>query len=319
MNWMQKESFVSGISYSSLYERITFMKKSFSTSLGSAYNQSIEEFLESDTGRSLYGKVQLIFTSPPFPLIAPKKYGNLVGLEYLQWMQTISRGLTKLLKPNGSLVIEIGNCWNKGFPTMSLLPLQTLMSIAEIDNLKVCQQFVWHNTAKLPGPATWVNIKRERVTDSFTHIWWYSPSEHPKANNRRVLQPYKDGMKRLLKSQKYNSGNRASGHKISDSGFLNVNKGAIPSSAILMANTAVDRNYRNWCRENEIVLHPARMPIGLADFFIKFLTTPGDLVLDPFGGSCTTGKSAEDLKRKWICVEQNAEYLKGAKGRFHKG
>jgi site-specific DNA-methyltransferase (cytosine-N4-specific) len=58
------------------------------------------------------------------------------------------------------------------------------------------------------------------------------------------------------------------------------------------------------------------MPIDLANFFINFLTDKSDLVLDPFGGSCTTGKSAEELKRKWICVEQSKEYLIGAKGRF---
>jgi site-specific DNA-methyltransferase (cytosine-N4-specific) len=84
-----------------------------------------------------------------------------------------------------------------------------------------------------------------------------------------------------------------------------------------MANTAVDSNYRNWCKSKDIEMHPARMPIGLADFFIKFLTTPDDLVLDPFGGSCTTGRSAESLARNWICVEQNSEYLLGAKGRFN--
>jgi site-specific DNA-methyltransferase (cytosine-N4-specific) len=248
--------------------------------------------------------------------VVPKKYGNKIGEDYLNWMAELSPKLTKLLKPNGSMVIEIGNAWDKGVPTMSTLPLKTLMAVADSADLKICQQLIWHNTAKLPGPATWVNIKRERVTDSFTHIWWYSPSEHPKASNTRVLQPYKDGMVKLLKSKKYNSGTRASGHNISETGFLKENKGAIPASAILMANTAVDPNYSAWCKKKGIDMHPARMPIGLADFFIKFLTTPGDLVFDPFGGSCTTGKSAELLKRKWVCTEQNSDYLIGAQGRF---
>jgi len=294
------------------------MKKSFSTKYGNAYNSSIEDFLDSKEGKALHGKVQLIFTSPPFPLVVPKKYGNKIGEDYLNWMAELSPKLTKLLKPNGSMVIEIGNAWDKGVPTMSTLPLKTLMAVADSADLKICQQLIWHNTAKLPGPATWVNVKRERVTDSFTHIWWYSPSEHPKASNTRVLQPYKDGMVKLLKSKKYNSGTRASGHNISETGFLKENKGAIPASAILMANTAVDPNYSAWCKKKGIDMHPARMPIGLADFFIKFLTTPGDLVFDPFGGSCTTGKSAELLKRKWVCTEQNPEYLIGAKGRFVK-
>jgi site-specific DNA-methyltransferase (cytosine-N4-specific) len=292
------------------------MKKIFSTKYGSAYNSSIEDFLDTKEGRSLQGKVQLIFTSPPFPLVVPKKYGNKVGEDYLSWMAELSPKLTKLLKPNGSMVIEIGNAWDKGVPTMSTLPLKTLMAVADSAKLKICQQLVWHNTAKLPGPATWVNVRRERVTDSFTHIWWYSPSEHPKASNTRVLQPYKDGMVKLLKNKKFNSGARASGHNISETGFLKKNKGAIPSSAILMANTSVDANYRDWCKKKGINMHPARMPIGLADFFIKFLTTPGDIVFDPFGGSCTTGKSAEELKRKWVCTEQKIEYLLGAKGRF---
>lgn len=294
------------------------MKKAFSTKYGRAYNSTIEEFMTSKDASSLVGKVQLIFTSPPFPLVSPKKYGNKIGDEYLNWMSSLAPSLKSLLKPNGSLVVEIGNAWNRGEPTMSTLPLKTLMAISESAGLNICQQMIWHNTAKLPGPATWVNIKRERITDSFTHIWWYSPSLHPKASNRRVLQPYKDGMLKLLEAQKFNSGVRASGHTISETGFLKRNKGAIPSSAILMANTSVDSNYRNWCKEYNLALHPARMPIGLADFFIKFLTTPNDIVLDPFGGSCTTGRSAETLKRKWICVEQNSEYLLGAKGRFNE-
>jgi site-specific DNA-methyltransferase (cytosine-N4-specific) len=249
-------------------------------------------------------------------LVSPKKYGNKIGDDYLNWMSSLAPKLSKLLKPNGSLVVEIGNAWNRGEPTMSTLPLKTLMAISDSANLHICQQMIWHNTAKLPGPATWVNVKRERITDSFTHIWWYSPTLHPKASNRRVLQPYKEGMLKLLNSKKFNSGVRASGHTISETGFLKRNNGAIPSSAILMSNTSVDAKYREWCKKKGIALHPARMPIALADFFIKFLTTKNDLVFDPFGGSCTTGRSAETLGRKWICVEQNSEYLLGARGRF---
>ena len=179
------------------------MTNGFKTKYGEAVNDSIESFLDSKKGKSLKGKAQLILTSPPFPLIVPKKYGNKVGDEYLQWVASLAPKLSQLLKPNGSIVIEIGNAWDKGSPTMSTLPLKTLMAFADSAELKICQQFVWHNTAKLPGPATWVNVKRERVTDSFTHIWWYSQVEHPKASNTRVLQPYKDGMVKLLKNQKF--------------------------------------------------------------------------------------------------------------------
>jgi DNA modification methylase len=291
----------------------------FKTAMGHAYLSSIEGFLDSKRAKELKGKVNLIFTSPPYLLNVPKKYGNLHGEEYLNWISELAPRLSDLLTEDGSLVIEIGNAWDKGQPTMSTLPLETLMKVAKSAELNICQQFIWHNPGKLPGPATWVNIKRERITDSFTHIWWYSKSLHPKANNKNVLLPYTDAMKKLISNKTYNHGERPSGHKISEEGFLSDNGGSIARSAIVMANTGFDANYRDWCKEHGVPQHPARMPIGLADFFIKFLTSKNNLVLDPFGGSCTTGKSAEELGRKWICVEQNEEYLLGAKGRFRRG
>jgi site-specific DNA-methyltransferase (cytosine-N4-specific) len=249
--------------------------------------------------------------------VVPKKYGNLQGEEYLNWISELAPRLAELLTDDGSMVIEIGNAWNKGLPTMSTLPLETLMKVAKSADLEICQQFVWHNPGKLPGPATWVNVKRVRVTDSFTHIWWYSKTPNPKANNRNVLLPYSDGMKKLISKKSYNHGERPSGHKISEEGFLVDNGGSIARSALTMANTGFDTGYRDWCAKEGVPQHPARMPIELADFFIKFLTDPADLILDPFGGSCTTGKSAENLKRRWICIEQNEDYLIGAKGRFN--
>ncbi len=285
-------------------------------SKGSCFNSSIEEFLESNEAKKLQGKVQLIFTSPPFPLASPKAYGNLEGEEYLNWLVEIVQRLTSLLKPDGSLVMEIGNCWDKGTPTMSTLPLKTLIAIAEKANLNVCQQFVWENSARLPGPATWVNKRRIRIKDSHTHIWWFSPSEFPKADNRNILTAYSKAMERLIKTGKYNPGVRPSEHVISDKYFAINNQGAIPGSTLVLGNTSQDPNYVRWCKEQEIKMHPARMPIKLAEFFIKFLTDENDLVLDPFGGSNTTGQAAENLKRKWVTIERDESYVKGSHGRF---
>jgi site-specific DNA-methyltransferase (cytosine-N4-specific) len=60
------------------------------------------------------------------------------------------------------------------------------------------------------------------------------------------------------------------------------------------------------------------MRFDLAAFFIEFLTDPGDLVLDPFAGSNTTGAAAEELGRRWIAVETKLEYAEGSKGRFEQ-
>ena len=71
-----------------------------------------------------------------------------------------------------------------------------------------------------------------------------------------------------------------------------------------------------FCRANGIVIHPARFPALLPEYFIRYLTDPDDLVVDPFGGSCVTGMTAERLKRRWRCIELNAEYIRGGKARF---
>jgi len=285
--------------------------------MGQAYNSSIEDFIASPRFQELKGTVDLILTSPPYPLVSPKAYGNRVGEDYKSWLSGIMTELKSLLKPKGSLVVEIGNAWDKGQPTMSTLPLETLIQIKEQSNLNVCQQFIWNNPNKLPGPATWVNIKRIRVKDSFTHIWWYAPSVDPKANNQKVLTPYGEGMKKLLEKQDYNRGMRPSGHNIGD-GFLKGNKGAIPSSVLTYANTKEDPKYREWCKEKGVSQHPARMPEKLAEFFINLTTSKNSLVFDPFGGSNTTGKTAENLGRRWIVVERDPEYVLGSKGRFQK-
>lgn len=62
--------------------------------------------------------------------------------------------------------------------------------------------------------------------------------------------------------------------------------------------------------------HPARFPSKLPEFFINFLTEPGDLVVDIFAGSNTTGFAAETLKRKWIAFDNVTEYIAMSGFRF---
>ena len=288
----------------------------YSTELGTAYSGAVEDFLESDSADAIRGELDLIFTSPPFPLVKKKKYGNQTGEQYLEWIVSVVTKLSELLRKDGSFVIEIGNAWIKGSPIMSTLPLETLLAIEKNTHLNLCQQFICHNPARLPGPAQWVTIERIRIKDSFTHVWWFSPSEKPKANNRKVLQPYKRSMKQLMERKSYNAGPRPSGHRISEESFFTDNGGAIPPNVLEFANTAWKAVYTNWCKKHNIPLHPARMAQGLAEFFISFLTDEGDLVLDPFAGSNTTGATCEKLGRRWQAIERNKAYLLGSMGQF---
>lgn len=288
----------------------------YSTDRGVMLQGKAESVLHSPFLKSYLGKVNLVFTSPPFPLNRKKAYGNLNGESYKEWLASFSKTFLEFLKPDGSIVIEIGNSWNPGEPTMSTLGLESLLKFLESGNLKLCQQFVCQNPARLPSPAQWVNVERIRVKDAFTHIWWMSPTARPKANNRNVLTAYSKAMKKLLDTQTYNSGHRPSEHLIGTKSFLRDNGGAIPPNVITAANTRATDPYLAYCKANQIRPHPARMPEQIASFFIEFLTDPDDLVLDPFAGSNVTGAVAESLGRRWISIETRNEYARASKSRF---
>lgn len=288
----------------------------YATPAGRMLHGKSDELLKDGSLARFEGKVNLIFTSPPFPLNRKKRYGNETGDAYIRWLCAFGPLFKKMLTPDGSIVIEMGNSWEPGMPVMSTLALRALLEFQSKNELHLCQEFIWQNPAKLPSPAQWVNVERIRVKDSFTKLWWMSSSRTPKANNQRVLQEYSKAMKGLLKKGSYNAGKRPSEHDISETAFLRDNGGAIPSNVLTYANTHSGDAYQVYCRDNKLQLHPARMPSDLAKFFIKFLTEPGDIVLDPFGGSNTTGGAAEELERFWISIEASQDYIKGSRGRF---
>lgn len=288
----------------------------YHTRYGQMVQGSAEQVLRAGATDMYRGKVQLIFTSPPFPLNRKKKYGNHQGDAYATWLASFAETFRELLTDDGSIVMELGNAWEQGRPVMSTLALKALLAFLDRGRLHLCQQFICYNRARLPTPAQWVNVERIRVKDSYTHVWWMAPSERPKADNRRVLKPYSAAMRRLLETQKYNSGKRPSEHDIGTESFLTDNGGAIPSNVLEFANTSANDPYQEYCRKHELSPHPARMPLGLAEFFIKFLTEPGDLVLDPFSGSNTTGAAAERLGRRWLAIEPREDYIRGSVGRF---
>ena len=145
-----------------------------------------------------------------------------------------------------------------------------------------------------------------------------SPVKKPNADNRRVLKPYSEAMLKLLATGKYNAGRRPSEHHIGKASFLRDNNGAIPSNVLTLSNTRASDPYLVYCRRQGQQPHPARMPEGLPEFFIKFLTRPRDIVMDPFAGSNTTGAVAERLKRRWMSIEMNEYYIETSRGRFER-
>lgn len=258
--------------------------------------------------------VDLIMTSPPFGLVRKKAYGNEDADRYCEWFEPFAEQFMRVLKPTGSLVIDIGGAWKRGSPTRSLYHFKLLVMLVERYGFHLAQEHYWWNPSKLPTPAEWVNIRRIRVKDAVNSVYWLSKTEFPKANNRRVLQPYSKSMKSLLQNG-YKAKLRPSGHNISDK-FSKDNGGSVPPNLLAVANTESNSQYQKYCRENGLPIHPARYPSQLPEYFVRMLTDENDVVVDPFAGSCVTGEVCERLKRFWVCIDTCEDYLLGAEGRF---
>lgn len=288
------------------------MKEFARTKLGVIYHGNSLNLIE----RSQPGSVDLIMTSPPFGLVRKKAYGNVDAHDYVEWFKPFGAGFKKILKESGSLVIDIGGAWISGQPTRSLYHYELLISLCRDFGFHLAQEFFWWNPARLPTPAEWVTVRRIRVKDAVNCIWWLSPTPWPKASNKRVLQPYSESMRDLL-AKGYKPKMRPSGHDISDR-FGTDNGAAIPPNLITLAHTESNSAYIRYCKEKGLAAHPARFPTEIPEFFIRMLTDPDDVVVDPFAGSCATGEAAERTARRWICCDLVEDYLEGAIGRFQQ-
>lgn len=264
--------------------------------------------------------IDLVLTSPPFALQRQKAYGNLDQAEYVDWLVSFSPEIKRVLKNTGSFVLDLGGAYQSGRPVRSLYNYRVLIRLCEEHGWNLAEEFFWFNPAKLPSPIEWVNKRKIRAKDAVNTVWWFSKTDYPKADVTRVLTPYSERMKKLLKDRTkyYSPKKRPSGHDISER-FGDDNGGAIPSNLLQIPNTESNSLYLRCCQLVGIKGHPARFPQQLPDFFIQFLTDPGDTVLDIFAGSNTTGAAAEMLERKWIAFDLERSYLAASAFRFLEG
>ena len=289
---------------------MTLPSPAYKTRFGAAYLGDSFDLMRSLPDSS----VNLVMTSPPFGLVRKKEYGNVDSRDYVGWFLPIAEEFRRVLRDDGSLVIDLGGSWLKGTPTRSLYVFELLIALCRHLGFHLAQEFYWYNTAKLPSPAEWVTVRRIRVKDAVNNVWWLSKTPDPKANNRNILRPYSSSMKSLLRNG-YKAQLRPSGHDIS-AGFSKDHGGAIPPNILEIANTDSNGAYLTQCKKAGLKPHPARFPRELPEFFIKFLTDADDLVIDPFAGSNVTGEAAELLGRKWKSFELSEEYLRASLFRF---
>lgn len=285
----------------------------FETALGVALwaeTQSAVSLVEDSLAKA-------IVTSPPYALVRKKDYANQhAGDEHADWLFERSKEWKRVLADDGSLFLNLGDVWNPGEPTMNLYQERLIIRMVDELGWHLCQKLFWHNPSKMPAPAEWVTIRRVRVTPAVEQVWWLSKTPHPTANNRNVLRPYSESMRRLIERGGETGALRPSGHALKAGAFAANNGGSIPHNILTFANTSSNDAYQRYCKAQGLPKHPARFPQELCEWLLRLSTEEGDVGIDDFGGSFTFAAACEKLNRRWISCEKSLAYIKGGWGRF---
>jgi site-specific DNA-methyltransferase (cytosine-N4-specific) len=296
--------------YLALAGEFSSVKPVYRTALGAAHCADSLLFLRELPDRS----INLVLTSPPYALEFQKEYRNASKQEYVDWFKPFAREIHRVLADDGSLVLNIGGSYNRGAPTRSLYHFRLLIALCDELGFHLAQEAFWHNPAKVPSPAEWCNVRRIRVKDAVEYVWWLSRTPWPHANNRNVLVPYSADMQRLIR-RGFRAKKRPSGWLATEK-WSRDNGGSIPSNLLERGNNESNSDYIKQCAAHGTKPHPARFPAALPDWWIRFLTREGDLVVDPFAGSNMTGRVAEELGRRWLACEIKGEYVLNSSLRF---
>lgn len=283
----------------------------FETAAGIAIAANVEEA----AGLVEPGSVDLLFTSPPFPLLSGRQYGTSTPGAWLEWMTDLVREWRALLAPTGSMIFHLGECRHRGAPTESAYIERFVLRLLDDVGLHLAGRLYWQNPTRLPN-LQWAAIRRVRVRSTVEPVLWFSRSEHCKADNRRVLVPYSSGTRQRYLGRRSEPAERPSGLQFGEQSWSRDNGGRIPGNVVEAVNAPSMDAYARSCRAAGLPVHPARMPRQLAEFAVGLTTEPGDLVCDPFLGSGTTAAVAEALGRRWIGFERSLEYMRGAALRF---
>jgi hypothetical protein len=283
----------------------------FSTDLGVAIWTRTETLAGKLTDR-----ISAIITSPPYALRLPRAYGNPSEDEYVDFICRSLEPLLKNLIVGGCVALNVSqDTFLSKSPARSLhLEMLTLAMHRKL-GLYLHERMVWENRSKPPGPTYWASITRQQlnVGDEPVLIFCNDPVRCV-ADNRRVLQPHSDRHAKLLaaggetRTATYGDG----AYKLRPGSFGKVTAGKIPRNVVSITHASREvENTRKQAKSVGLPVHSALMPVKLARLLVEFLTPPGGLVLDPFGGWLSTALACEEAGYPWLAMEMMAEYVAG--------
>lgn len=240
--------------------------------------------------------VDLIFTSPPYADNRKATYGGIHPDKYVEWFLPISEELLRVLKPDGTFVLNIKEKVSSGERHTYVLEL--ILALRK-QGWFWTEEFIWHKKNSFPGK--WPN----RFRDSWERLLQFNKSRDFNMYQEEVMVPMGDWAKSRLKNLSVTDLTRdeskvGSGFGKKVSNWLDRDM-AYPTNVLHLATECGNKN------------HSAAFPEALPEWFIKLFTEEGGVVLDPFLGSGTTSKVAKRMNRNSIGIEILEEYYKMAK------
>ena len=241
---------------------------------------------KTELGKLADNSVDLIVTSPPYADQRKGTYGGIHPDKYVEWFLPISEELLRVLKPDGTFILNIKEKVVEG--ERSIYVMELIIEMRKQGWLWT-EEFIWHKKNCFPGK--WPN----RFRDAWERLLQFNKQKKFNMYQNEVMVPMGDWAKSRLKNlsdtDKIRDNSKVgSGFGKNISNWLDRDK-AYPTNVLHLATECSNKN------------HSAAFPQELPEWFIKLFTNEGDTVLDPFMGSGTTISVANRMKRHAIGIE----------------
>ncbi len=251
--------------------------------------------------KKLKEKSDLIVTSPPYADARKKHYESIHPNKFAEWLSTFHDSFYGVLKSNGSFVLNIKDKIVNG--TRHRFVWDTITKLEEL-GWKSIDDYIWRKINPMPG--YWPT----RLRDGWEYCFHLAKDIRPFIDQKAVKIPIGGWTESRLSH--LNGKSRKRHDSENKSGFGRDLRNWVGKSTVLPSNvislTVVGKDYG----------HPAVFPLGLPSFFIRLLTKKDGLVIDPFGGSGTTGVASINLHRNSILIDNDKKYCEVAYERIIK-
>lgn len=235
--------------------------------------------------------IDLIVTSPPYADQRKSTYGGIYADNYVKWFTPTAAELFRVLKPNGSFILNIKEKVVDGQRHTYVLELIIEM---KKQGWLWTEEYIWHKRNCYPGK--WPN----RFRDAWERCLHFTKQKNFAMYQENVMVPTGNWAKSRLKNLS-ETDKRRDNSKV-DSGFGKNISNWIGREMVFPTNVL---HFATECGNKN---HPAAFPVELPNWFIRLFTKPDDVVLDPFLGSGTTALAAKQQGRRYIGIEILPEY-----------